>query len=385
MISGEAFAAKGDLASATTCFQQAARVNPQLIGARLALAQIAIYRKNYPAVLENANAALAIDPSNNNAKLFRVIGLAQSGAYAEAKTEAEQLARTPQNSRPAELQLGIIALRQKNYQEAQSHFQKAYRQDDPNTTALAGLIDAYIGEREPDRALQLAEAELKRAPQSTGNAALLIASAQAAGKPDLALAELQKLASENPKSAQIQVQLGNFERAQHNLPEALKAYERARQLAPGRADLDATVASVQDDMGQKTEAIANYRKALTRLPDDPGILNNLSYLLIATHGDLNEALRFATAASRKAPNNPDVQDTLAWIHIQRGEGEAMIPALAQLTRKYPTNPTYRYHYAVALFQKGDRTSAKQQLQAALSNRPEKQTESDIRSLLGQLH
>jgi Tfp pilus assembly protein PilF len=62
----------------------------------------------------------------------------------------------------------------------------------------------------------------------------------------------------------------------------------------------------------------------------------------------------------------------------------MIPVLAQLTRGYPSNSTYRYQYAVALFQKGDHASAKQQLESALSSGPEKQTESEIRNLLKQL-
>jgi hypothetical protein len=39
---------------------------------------------------------------------------------------------------------------------------------------------------------------------------------------------------------------------------------------------------------------------------------------------------------------------------------------------------------VALFQKGDHASAKQQLESALSSGPEKQTESEIRNLLAQL-
>lgn len=384
MVAGQAFAAKRDLASATTCFQQAAKINPRLIPARLALAQIAALRRNYAAVLDNANAVLAVDPNNSDAKLFRVIGLAQSRSYDQAKTEAEQLGRTGQKNAQVELQLGVIALAQKKYPEAERHFQKIYREDDPNNGALAGLLDSYIGEHQPDRALQLAETELKRAPQSGGRAALLVASAQAAGKPGVALAELEKLAADNPKSAEAQIQLGDFQRSQGNFQEALTAYEHARQLAPDRAQLDTLVANMQEELGERPEAIATYRKALSRLPDDPLILNNLAFLLTETHGDLNEALRLATAASRKAPSDPDVQDTLAWIHILKGESEAMLPAVAELTRKYPQNPTYRYHYAVALFQKGDRISAKQQLEAALSNRPAKSTENDIRSMLGQL-
>jgi len=384
MLAAQTFAAKGDLNAATASFQQAAKADPGLLTARLALSQMALLRKNYQAVLENAGAALAINPADPNARLFRVIGLTETGAYAQAKTEADQLARDTDNKGPVERQLGIIALRQKNYQEAERQFQKAYREGDPNPSALAGLLGTYIGEHQPDKALQLAEAELRRSPQSSNDAALLIASAQAAGKPDVALSELRKLAAQNPSSAEVQIQIGNLQRTQGNLPAALEAFERALQLAPQRADIVATIANVQEALGQKREAITNYRKALSQTSGDPLILNNLAFLLTETHGDLNEALSLATTASRKSPDSADIKDTLAWIHIQRGESAAMIPVLAQLTRSYPSNSTYRYHYAVALFQKGDRASAKQQLETALSNGPAKQTESQIRNLLTQL-
>ena len=384
MASGSAFASTGDFVAASACFHQALKEDPQLIGAYFALAQIALTRKNYPAVLENADAALAIDRADPKAKLLRVIGLARSGSYTQAKAEAEQLARETKGAKPVELQLGIIALHQNNYQEAELHFGKAYQEGDSNSEALAGLMNAYMGEHQPDRALQLAQKEIRRSPQTRDAATLLVASAEAAGKPDVALAELQNLAAKNPKSVDVLTQLGLLQQTQGNFNAALQAFERAHQLRPDRADLTAAVGNVQVALGQKREAIANFRKALSQNPDDPRLLNNLAFVLSESRNNLDEALTLATTASRKSPDNPDIEDTLAWIHIQRGEAVAMIPVLARLTRNNPGNASYRYHYAVALFQKGDRLSAKKELQAALSGRPERQTESEIRTLLEQL-
>lgn len=384
MIAGQALAAKGDLASAAVCFQRAAAAAPAFIGARLALARLAAARKDYQSLVENSAAALAINPADPDARLLHVMGLTETGAYAQAKTEADQLARDIGNKAPVETQLGLIALHQRNYQEAQRHLETAYRTGNSDSTVLAGLVGTYIGEHQPDKALQLTEEDLRRSPQSSSDAALLVASAQAGGKPDTALADLQKLAAQNPKSVEIQVQIGILQQKRGNLAAALEAFQRASELAPQRADFLAAIADIQEVQGQKTEAIANYRKALSLKPDDPGILNNLAFTLADAHGDLNEALNLATTASRKSPDSPSIQDTLAWIHIQRGESAAMIPVLAQLTRKYPSNAAYRYHYAVALFQKGDRASAKQQLEMALSNGPGKSTESAINALLGQL-
>jgi len=384
MMAGQAFSAKGDLDSASGRFQQAAKADARLAAPHFALAQIGLLRKNYSSVLDQAGAVLANNPEDPTARLFQIMALTGLGSFAQAKAQAEQLARSTKNAAPVEMQMGIIALNQKNYAEAETHFRKVYREGDSNPYALAGLVNSYLGEHQPDRAIELAEAELKRTPGSGSKAALLIATAEQTGKPDIALSELQKLAVQNPKSAEVQIRMADFQRRQGNLSAALQALQQARQLAPQSKGLDAAIGNIEDQAGQKQEAIASYRKALSQTPNDPVVLNDLAFLLTETGGDLNEALQLATTASRKAPNQLAIEDTLAWIHVRRGNAAAVLPVLEKLTQKDPANAVYRYHYAMALFKKGDHSSAKQQLQAALSERPAKQTETDIRTLLAQL-
>jgi Flp pilus assembly protein TadD len=73
----------------------------------LALARLELMRKNYPAVLQHANKALAIRPNDPNARLFRVIGLTGTHSYVQAKTEAEQLAAIPRMRRRLRCNLGL--------------------------------------------------------------------------------------------------------------------------------------------------------------------------------------------------------------------------------------------------------------------------------------
>ena len=53
-------------------------------------------------------------------------------------------------------------------------------------------------------------------------------------------------------------------------------------------------------------------------------------------------------------------------------------------KKVPKHPTFRYHLGKALFQKGDKTRAKEELKAALANRPTKEEEDDIKALLARI-
>jgi tetratricopeptide (TPR) repeat protein len=388
LLAGQALLMQGNLDQAAARFTQAAKINPGSTAPELALARVELLRKNYTGVLQHANAALAIRQNDPNARLFRVIGLTGTGSYDIAKTEGDQLARATKNAAPVEMQLGIIALGQKHYAEAETDFRKLYSENASDIQPLAGLVNTYIAEHLPDRALALAENEAQRTPGSTGKQALLVATAQAAGKPDLALAELQKMAAQNPSSASIQIRIADVQQQRGKLPEALQALQRARQLAPGQKGIDALIASVQDHMGKYPDAISSYRKALARAPDDPILLNNLAFLLADNGGDLNDALQMITKALQKAPDSgsrrDSLRDTMAWVEMKRNNTAAALPILHALVGKYPDDATFHYHYAVALLQRGDRAGAREEAQLALAKKPSDHVENGARTLLAQI-
>ncbi len=141
---------------------------------------------------------------------------------------------------------------------------------------------------------------------------------------------------------------------------------------------------MEERSGKKTEAIASYRKALAKSPDDPTVLNNLAFLLADTGGDTKEALRDGEPRrSAKRLMLPQLQDTLAWIQIKRHNTAEALPILQALTNKYPEDNTFRYHYAVALIESGDRAAARRQAETALSQKPPSELADQLRSVLAQ--
>jgi tetratricopeptide (TPR) repeat protein len=384
MLAGQAFLMTGNLNAASEHLERAAQADSRSPVPQLALARLELLRKNYAGVLKHADAALAIRQNDTNARLFRVIGLTGTHSYGAAKTEAEQLARDTKDAPQVEMQLGAIALGQGHYAEAEELFRKLYKAGSPDLKPLAALVDTYEAENMPDKALALMRAETERSPDSKGKEALLVATAEAAGKSDVALSELQKMAVKNPSSPDVQIRIGELQRKNGHLSEALQAFERARQLGPDRKDVDGLIGNLQEQMGQKTEAIVSYRKAVAKSPEDPVVLNNLAFLLADTGGDTNQALQMVTTAMHKAPDLPELRDTLAWVQIKRHNPAEAVPILQALTTIYPDNSTFRYHYAVALIDNGDRLSAKEQVETALSKKPQAELAGELRTLLAQL-
>jgi len=384
MLAGQTALRKGTPDQAFAYFQQAAKADPQLEAAQLSLARMEMLRKNYSGVLQHADAALAIRRNDPNARLFRVIGLTGTRSYAQAKVEAEQLASDTKDAPQVEMQLGVIALGQGRYSQAEDYFRKLYKEGSPDIQPLAGLVNAYEAEHQPERALQLMQAEAQKSPDSPGKAALLVATEEAAGKTDQALAELQKVAAQNPKSADVQVRLAQLEIKHDHPAEALQALQKAQQLAPDGKGLDMAIGSVEEQLGKKAEAIASYRKALAKTPDNPLVLNNLAFLLADTGGNLTEAQQMVTTAIRKAPNLPQLRDTLAWVQLKQHNEAAALQILATLTSEHPNDVNFRYHYAVALNDTGNPSAAKLQAETALSKKPTAETAALLRDLLAKV-
>jgi len=70
-------------------------------------------------------------------------------------------------------------------------------------------------------------------------------------------------------------------------------------------------------LGKKTEAHEAYNKVLGIEPENALALNNLAYLNADSGQNLDQAMTFAQRAKQKAPDNPDVADTLGYVLLSK--------------------------------------------------------------------
>ncbi len=124
-----------------------------------------------------------------------------------------------------------------------------------------------------------------------------------------------------------------------------------------------------DGMGRREEAKKAYEDVL-RIDADNGVaMNNLAFIEADDGSDLDRALTLAQKARQRFPTDPNVADTLGWIYVKKNLTDDAIRVYRTSSRKLPTTRRTQYHLATALIQKGDKHSARQELDAALRNGP----------------
>ena len=76
--------------------------------------------------------------------------------------------------------------------------------------------------------------------------------------------------------------------------------------------------------------------------------------------------------------------TLGWIYLKKNLPDNALELFKNNVTKVPTNSTYRYHLGMALYQKGDKVHAKQELQTALTHNPSKEEAANIKELISKI-
>jgi tetratricopeptide (TPR) repeat protein len=201
---------------------------------------------------------------------------------------------------------------------------------------------------------------------------------------DLAIGEYNNLIAKNPQSPDLYLRLGETYHRAGKMNEAIEYTRKARDLAPNSAAANVTLAVLLERTGKGAEARPLYEQILKTEPDNPVALNNLAYLMAETGADLDQALTMAQRARQRVPTNVDIADTLGWIYIKKNLPDNAIQIFRDLVAKNPDRAAFRYHLAMALYQKGAKPEAKKEAETALRSKPTQDEEAKIRELIAKL-
>ncbi len=378
---GQAQELMGNADAARTRYLEALNKNPNYLQARYAVAEIGLKVRRPDDTLQQATEILKVRPDDTRARFLLAQALARTGNVASARRELTRI-KDFQHNPQVQVELGLLELSEKKYQEAEQVFQKVSETGDQQ--AIAGLATAYASQKQFDKALEVLNAGLRKSNNSAVLLSQLANTEALAGNLDAAIAAVQKLVALQPNSAQDRLQLAGIFTLQGNNDRALTANREAAKLAPADLTAGLEFARALGRADRIDEARTQYEAVLKVHPDDELALNDMAYFICEHGGNLDQALGFAQRALRRVPEQPSFSDTVGCIYLKKGLKDSAVQVFGNLVKKYPKLPAFRYHLGMALLEKGDKTSAKKELETALAAHPSRHDEIRIKELLGKI-
>jgi len=198
---------------------------------------------------------------------------------------------------------------------------------------------------------------LKRWPRSVERLLMRAQVADQLGRGDMALSDARRAFAIKPK----QKELADFVLALHarhgGVDESIAELEKALaapdawvgRKAPGSANRSQLLSNLYLLKGSGDEALATLERANHAAEGTPALQSHLAYRLASSGGDLRRSFSLARQAHRGAPHDPEVLDTLGFVHLQRGEHPRALDFVRQaILLASPPQPLYHYHESLAL-------------------------------------
>jgi predicted Zn-dependent protease len=330
------------------------------------------------------NEVISIAPNLSGVALMHAVALMNAGDLAPSRAELLKLLAAFPRNRDVSLQLAALDLRAKRYHDAETEFRNLLGRDGSGAGAIAGLAETLRAEGQTPQALAFLQEELAKAGDAVQVRLILASFAGQAGQLDLAIEQYKHAIAAQGKSVPVCMRLGQAYARKRDFPNAIASFKDAGALAP---DDPGPVLMLGDTLflaGNKADAIAAYRHALALKPDGAEAQNGLAYALADAGGDLYEAQRLAQGVLDRNPREASYSDTLAWVYVKRNLADNAIQILHRIVRESPEKPSFHYHLAVALLQKGDRAGGRAELMAALSKKPSDEMRQSIENALSSL-
>jgi tetratricopeptide (TPR) repeat protein len=350
-------------------FTEALRLNPELLNARLELAELLITNKAAKTALEVLNET----PESQKAEIPVLIesnwARLGMGDWAEARKGIDQVLQIASKNPQALVQDGTLNLTQRKFAAARVSFEEALKENSDDFKTLDLLVQSYNFENQMPAAVERIRRQAAERPNSAPVQFFCGQLMARTGNREEARKAFAAAKAADPGLTAAEVSLARLDAADGKLDDARKRLSGLLVQAPTDIQARLVLAAVEDRARNRPAAIEQYRQVLAVDDSNLEALNNLAYLLAETDKQYyEEALKFAQKAEELAPDNAAVQGTLGWVLYRKGLYSMAIPYLEQSAATQPTG-LRKGHLAVAYLKSGNQRKGEDLLQAALKMDP----------------
>ena len=279
------------------------------------------------------------------------------------------------------LQQGLLSFKDQNYQAAQMAFEEVLKASPADVRALQALAESYRVRKETALAIQKVRQYAAAQPGSAPMQQLLGSFLLNSGDRVAARTAFQTARNADPNFLPATLALVQMDMSESQWSDARRLLEGAYARDRNNPSIQMWLASLEEKTGNYAAAVDYYRKVLGTDSDNPGILNNLAYLLADQLHQPDEALKYAQRAQELVPENASIENTLGWVLYQKGLYSAAVPHLERAVAKEDT-ARRRYHLAMAYLKLGQERRGREILQAAFKMDPSLPEAKTAEELLG---
>lgn len=367
---GLAYDQLGDNGKAEADWRSAVQLRSDLVEAHRALAGVAIRRGDPGGLAQEAEQIIAIQPAAPDGYLLRAVADIDRKQYSTADDYIKRsLEREPRNP-AAYVQLGNLRMAQNQLAEAQKAFQQALDLDPNLTEALGGVLNVDLVQKQPDKAIATARAQIAQYPKNVGFH-IMLGQLLLEQKKDMAGAESEfKQASDlDPKNSEALVKLGMVQNARGAADQAIQTFSDGAKINPKEVTFYLLEGGIYESREDWDHAKQQYQKVLEIQPDNPLASNNLAYVMLQQGGNVDVAFSMAQTARQKLPDNPNTADTLGWAFYHKQVYKSAVTLFKEAVKQDPDNALFNYHLGLAYAKNGQAALAKQQLDRVLKIKP----------------
>jgi tetratricopeptide (TPR) repeat protein len=214
-------------------------LRPDIVEAHRALAGVAIHRGDPGALAQEADQIIALQPAAPDGYLLRGSRRDRSQTVRHRRRVPSQVdcKRKLPNNPAAYVQLGNLQMAQSQYAEAQKFYQQALDQDPNSTEALGGVLNVDLIQKQPDRAIAGARAQLAKFPKNAGFHIMLgqLLLEQAKDLPDRRSRSSNKPSTWTRNNSEAMVKLGVVQNLRGASDQALQTFPMARKSIPTKS------------------------------------------------------------------------------------------------------------------------------------------------------
>ena len=270
--------------------------------------------------------------------LSHAIRLFEAGKTNEAEILCRQILQMKPAFADALQLLGGVALRRKNYEEAEKIILQAIALDEEAAEFRNDLGNIY----------------------------------KAQGKLELAEKCFQQALELQPGFADAFANLGSLLADREKYPEAAEAYRRSLELAPDRPEILHNFGIILSAMSKPEQAIDFYYKALSLKPDSPEILISIAEAY-KKQQKFDEAIAVGAKAMKMDPQNTRIPVVLGDIYKDLSQYENAIPFYSLALALDSGSLDARLRLGHALHHQGKTAEARSHSRTAMKTDPESLT------------